>query len=68
MPSFDCICKPEDSEVKRIIALGRETMTKLNKIMKGKGISFKTKKKMVETLVFTVVNDVRDGGSEKKKK
>ncbi|UYV61053.1 PMCA [Cordylochernes scorpioides] len=45
-----------DSEVKRRTALGRDNkIMRLDKIMKDRGISFKTKKRIVETLVFLVV-------------
>ncbi|UYV81451.1 hypothetical protein LAZ67_20001235 [Cordylochernes scorpioides] len=44
----DCL-----EEVKRRIALGSDTMIKLDKIMKDKGISLKIKKRIVEALSFT---------------
>ncbi|UYV77550.1 UBN1 [Cordylochernes scorpioides] len=42
-------------EIKIRIALGRDAMMELDKIMKDKGISLKTKKIIVEALVFPVV-------------
>ncbi|UYV63908.1 hypothetical protein LAZ67_2005936 [Cordylochernes scorpioides] len=42
-------------EVKRRKALERDAMMKLEKIKKNKGISFKTKKRIAEALVFPVV-------------
>ncbi|UYV82876.1 hypothetical protein LAZ67_22001187 [Cordylochernes scorpioides] len=42
-------------EVKRKTALGRDVMMKWDKIMKDEAISFKMKKRIVETLIFPVV-------------
>ncbi|UYV60817.1 hypothetical protein LAZ67_1002424 [Cordylochernes scorpioides] len=43
-------------------------MMKFDKIMKDEGISFKTKKRIVETLVFPVVTYKCDAGLSEKKK
>ena len=51
------ICDNADceKEIRRRLAMGRSTMTKLAKIMKDKGISVATKPKLVYSLVCPVV-------------
>ena len=51
------ICDNADceKEIRRRLAMGRSTMTKLVKIMKDKGISVATKPKLVYSLVCPIV-------------
>ena len=51
------ICDDEDCEreIRRRLAMGRSTMTKLAKIMQDKDISVSTKTKLVYSLVFPVI-------------
>ena len=51
-PTADGNCSPE---VKRCLLLGRKAMTKLDSILKSRGITFPTKFHLVKAVVFPVV-------------
>ena len=53
--SITCDDSDCEKEIRRRLAMGRSTMTKLAKIMKDKDISMATKTKLVYFLVFPVV-------------
>ena len=53
--SITCDDSDCEKEIRRKLAMGRSTMTKLAKIMKDKDISVATKTKLVYLFVFPVV-------------
>ena len=48
-------------EIKRCLLLGRKAMTNLDRILKSRDITLRTKVHLVKALVFPVVMDLRVG-------